>query len=142
MIESRRRFLVQHKSSPDDVSYKETATAISAEEGNLQAILLQTTTSSGTPELIEDLLILAHHLQAIRPRTIEHALKFNQAFEGNSRLLGSVLFCYGNILFNLYRYDDAIKQYTVAREISLSISEFLDADRTYPRTTDSDTVKI
>lgn len=123
MIDFACDFLAQHKSSPGDASYKQHTVALSAEEGNLETILLDTNTP--TPTLLDGLLILARHQELTRPRTdvIEHALKLMRAMDDSSTLLGPALFCYGNILFRLCRYDNAIEHLTLAHKTFLSISE-------------------
>ncbi|KAF8063534.1 hypothetical protein FPV67DRAFT_251307 [Lyophyllum atratum] len=129
VIESACEFLAQHKSSPGEDSYKDHAAAISIEEGNLQAILLEAITP--TPRLVEALIVLARHQEATRPRTevIQHALKVTLRMEDNASLLGAVLSCYGAICLRLSRYRDAKEHFKLARESFLSIPDRKQAAR-------------
>jgi tetratricopeptide (TPR) repeat protein len=121
MIAAACNFLTHHNSSPGDPSFKEQSEALSKEEGNLQAILLQATDLE--PKLIEAFLLLGQHQLLTRPRleVIEHALKLARQMESHPKLVGDVLTCHGRILFNLDRYDQAIEQFSNARQTFLSI---------------------
>ena len=121
MIAAACNFLTHHNSSPGDPTFKEQSDGLSKEEGNLQAILLQATDVE--PELIEAFLLLGQHQLLTRPRleVIEHALKLARQMESHPKLLGDVLACYGRILLNLDRYDQAIEQFSNARQKFLSI---------------------
>jgi len=126
MIESACSFLAHHKSSPGDASYKGHAAAISAAESNLQSILLDTTVPE--PALIEALLVLARYQMVTRARVevVEHALKLTRQAENLKLyqvLLGDILDCYGWILRYLDRYDDAVENFNLAREVFLANSD-------------------
>ncbi|KAF8074059.1 hypothetical protein FPV67DRAFT_784802 [Lyophyllum atratum] len=127
IIESACNFLSQHTSSRGDDLHKVHTAALSVEEGNLQAILLEST--QPTPELITSLLALARHQRATRPRTdvIQHALKLVYDMEDNSNILGTTHLCYGDILADLDQYDDAREHYTLARDSFLSIPDMKQA---------------
>ena len=121
MIASASNFLTHHNSSPGDPSFKEQSDALSKEEGNLQAILLQATDLE--PKLIEAFLLLGQHQLLTRPRleVIKHALGLAHQMESHPKLVGDVLTCHGRILLNLDRYDEAIEQFSNARQKYLSI---------------------
>ena len=123
MIASACDFLTHHNSSPGDPSFKEQSDALSKEEGNLQAILLQATDLE--PKLIEAFLLLGRHQLSTRPRleVIEHALELARQMESHPKLVGDVLTCHGKILLNLDRYDQAIEQFSNARQKFLSIPD-------------------
>lgn len=123
MVESACGFLAYHKSSPGDDAYMDHTKTISIEEGNLQAILLDTI--APTPNLIEALLVLAQHQEFTRPRidVVQHALNLVKEMENNSGQLGDVLVCYGMICCPLNRYNDARAHYTLARSAFLSIPD-------------------
>ncbi|KAG6871582.1 hypothetical protein C0995_002881 [Termitomyces sp. Mi166 len=101
MIESACAFLKQHEAELGDPLYKEYTAALSQEEDNLEAVLLQVTTPD--PHVIQDgLFLLARYQQLNRPRLdiIEHALKLVQALDDNL-LHGDILHCYGHISMGL-----------------------------------------
>ncbi|KAF8074034.1 hypothetical protein FPV67DRAFT_1666763 [Lyophyllum atratum] len=127
MIESACNFVSQHTSSRGDDMHKDHTAALSIEEGNLLAILLEST--QPRPKLITSLLALARHQESTRPRidVIQHALKLVHEMEDNSSLLGTTHFCYGDILTGLNRYDDAQEHYTLARDSFLSIPDMQQA---------------
>ncbi|KAF8879335.1 hypothetical protein CPB84DRAFT_1687980 [Gymnopilus junonius] len=121
ITKSACNFLLQHNSSPGDLSFKEHADALSAEEGNLQAILLDI--SEADPDLIKAFLVLAKHQLSTRLRleTIEHVLKLARQMKGHPEIMGDALTCYGKMLFSLDRYDDALEQFSLAHQEFLSI---------------------
>jgi tetratricopeptide (TPR) repeat protein len=121
MIASACNFLTHHNSSPGDPSFKKQSDALSKEEGNLQAILLQATDLE--PKLIEAFLLFGQHQLSTRPRleVIEHALELARLMESHPKLVGDVLTCHGRILLNLNHYDQAIEQFTNARQKFLLI---------------------
>ncbi|KAG5650377.1 hypothetical protein H0H81_012438 [Sphagnurus paluster] len=125
LVNAACRFLAQHKIDPrkSDGLYVEHVKAIAAEEANLQAILLETTTS--TPRLIEALVTFARHQQATRPRTevVEHALKLLSGLEDNKRLLGLALKCQADILVRQDVWDNLLPILTRARNLFLSIGD-------------------
>ncbi|KAF5378118.1 hypothetical protein D9615_007542 [Tricholomella constricta] len=121
MIESACKFLMHHKSVPGDVSYKENAAALTVEEDNLQAILLEVKVAE--TNVIEALLVLASHHAATRPRmeVIEHTLKLVRQMKSNQALLGDVLRTYAKMFLNLDRYDEALKHFGLAQEAFVAI---------------------
>ncbi len=123
MITSACNFLKHHKSSSGDRSCKDRTKALSSEEGNLLAILL--TATGPEPCLIEAFLVLVEHQLLTRPRleVIEHTLELARRMNNNEKLVGDVLTCYGRVLLELDRYEDAVKQHTLARNTFLSISD-------------------
>ncbi|KAF8074011.1 hypothetical protein FPV67DRAFT_1410258 [Lyophyllum atratum] len=127
MIESACNFLSQHTSSRGDDVHKDHTAALSVEEGNLQAILLEST--QPTSKLVTSLLALAKHQDSIRPRTdvVQHALKLVYEMEDSSNLLGATHRCYGDILTSLDHYDDAREHYILARNSFLSIPDMKQA---------------
>lgn len=122
IITSACEFLEKHKSAPGDNSHKENIAVLATEEGNLEAILLQTVAPSA--EVLNALLVLAEYQAIARPRTniVAHALTFAQQM-GDKSIHGAVLSCYGSICFTLNRYEESRKHYTDAREVFLSISD-------------------
>ncbi|KDR77581.1 hypothetical protein GALMADRAFT_22660, partial [Galerina marginata CBS 339.88] len=123
MVASACNFLTHHNSSPGDSSFKDHAKALSAEEGNLQEILLTVTDSE--PLVIDALLVLARHQLSTRPRleAVDHALTLSRGLKSHQILIGDVLTCYGRMLLKLNRYDDAEEKFTCARQMFLSIPD-------------------
>ncbi|KNZ74267.1 hypothetical protein J132_07429 [Termitomyces sp. J132] len=110
MIEAACAFLKQHDSVIGDPLYKAQSAVLSAEERNLEAILLLARVPS--VRVIRDgLLSLAYYQCYHRPRliVIEHALTLVRATD-NKLLHGSVLLCYGNIAFRLDQYSLSLNQ--------------------------------
>ncbi|KAG6905567.1 hypothetical protein DXG01_001954 [Tephrocybe rancida] len=108
MIESACRFLEAHASDINDELYKSHSAAVSAEEGNLEAVL--TTPDSRAIQnsfllhiIWDGFLLLAHHQQkhSARVNIIERALHLARHVDDNI-LQGDLLFCYGQ---SLYRAD-------------------------------------
>ncbi|KAG6912587.1 hypothetical protein DXG01_013593, partial [Tephrocybe rancida] len=121
MIESACRFLEAHASDINNELYKSHSAAISAEEGNLEAVLLTTPEIHETQDgfllrVIRDgFLLLARHQQrrSARVNVIEHALHLARHFDDNI-LQGDLLFCYGDSLVQLGQFDKACKELEAA----------------------------
>ncbi|KAG6871666.1 hypothetical protein C0995_001649 [Termitomyces sp. Mi166 len=97
---------------------------LSEEEGNLEAVLLQATTTD-PPHIIRDgLLLLAHYQQYHRPyvHVIKYALKLARDI-GDKTLQGDILLCYHGILHALYQCDEALKQAQEALDLFISVSD-------------------
>ncbi|KAG6905880.1 hypothetical protein DXG01_017120 [Tephrocybe rancida] len=105
MIESACRFLEAHASDINDELYKSHSAAVSAEEGNLEAVLLTTPDSraiqdSSLLHIIRDgFLLLARHQRnhSARVNIIERALHLVRHIDDNI-LQGDLLFSYGESL--------------------------------------------
>ncbi|KAJ7584991.1 hypothetical protein C8J56DRAFT_1089034 [Mycena floridula] len=116
-------FLRKHScTTPGEPSYKDDLVARSAEEINLQTVLLDT--PSPEPHFLEALLTLAEHQCQIQPRTqvIEHAVTLLRDAT-DRQLAGDILQCYGLILRGLGCFSDALAQYRITQESYLSASE-------------------
>ncbi|KAJ7582384.1 hypothetical protein C8J56DRAFT_1029166 [Mycena floridula] len=100
--------------------YKEHQAVRSLEELNLQTVLLTITTAE--IDTIRALFVLAKHQYETRPKTevIEHVLRFARNCS-DQMLFGDALSCYGDILYSLNRYKEAMEQFYLAREIFLAI---------------------
>ncbi|KAJ7596086.1 hypothetical protein C8J56DRAFT_819580 [Mycena floridula] len=123
MVKAACHFLKVHDSfNPGQPFYTRDMIARSSEEINLQAILLGT--SAPDTDSIQALYTLACHQYRSRPRTevIEHAVKLaTDATDHN--VVGRVLDCYGWMLYDLNRFDEALERYNQAREAYLTASE-------------------
>ncbi|KAG6914691.1 hypothetical protein DXG01_015926 [Tephrocybe rancida] len=130
MIVSACRFLKTHVSDINDELYKSHSAAMSAEEGNLEAVLLTTPENHATQDgslscVIRDgFLLLAHHQRhhSARVNIIERALYLARHIDDNI-LQGDLLFCYGDTLFRANQYNKARKQFEAALNHFLSASD-------------------
>ncbi|KAG6877861.1 hypothetical protein C0993_003067 [Termitomyces sp. T159_Od127] len=124
MIETACAFLMAHKSNIGDPFYKTHITALSAEEGNLEAVLLQATTPD--IRIIRDgLLLLAHYQRHNRPQldVVEHAIRLVHGIHDNPGLRGEILLCSGEILLQLGQYDKSLQQCEEALDLFLSVPD-------------------
>ncbi|KAG6913346.1 hypothetical protein DXG01_007536 [Tephrocybe rancida] len=130
MIESACRFLEAHASDINDKLYKSHSAAISAEEGNLEAVLLTTPEIHATQDVsslhvIRDgFLLLARHQRnhSAGVNIIERALHLMRHIDDNI-LQGDLLFCYGESLWWVNQYDKARKELKAALDHFLSASD-------------------
>ncbi|KAG6905190.1 hypothetical protein DXG01_004356, partial [Tephrocybe rancida] len=131
LIESACRFLKAHASDINDELYKAHSAAVSAEEGNLEAVLLTTPEIHVTQDgfllrVIRDgFMLLAHHQRrhSARINIIERALHLARHIDDNI-LQGDLLFCYGDSLLSLPgHYNKAHKQFEMALNHFLSASD-------------------
>ncbi|KAJ7578627.1 hypothetical protein C8J56DRAFT_1111641 [Mycena floridula] len=125
MVRVACSFFKQHNSfNPGENSFKDDIEACAIEETNLQAILLET--SEPNPDVIEAIYTLAWYQYHTRPRTevIQHALKLANKLN-DQKLVGYVLHCYAAILLALNRFDESLKQFTLARKAFLNASQTL-----------------
>ncbi|KAG6914476.1 hypothetical protein DXG01_017037 [Tephrocybe rancida] len=120
-----------HASDINDELYKVHSAAVSAEEGNLEAVLLMTpleiheTQDGFLLHVIRDgFLLLAHHQRrhSARVNIIEHALHLVRHIDDNI-LQGNLLFCYGDSLVQLGQYNNACKYLEAALNHFLSASD-------------------
>ncbi|KAJ7597938.1 P-loop containing nucleoside triphosphate hydrolase protein, partial [Mycena floridula] len=102
--------------------YKDHAAARSFEEINLQTVLL----NNAIPEkdVLLAFLTLARHqgMTRLRVEVIQHALKLAEQIS-DQQLLADALDCYGDILYGLGHFQQALEQYTLARERCLKLSD-------------------
>ncbi|KAJ7580120.1 hypothetical protein C8J56DRAFT_1058433 [Mycena floridula] len=130
MVTTACDFLQQHNTTDfNNKLYKEHEAARSAEELNLQTVLLATKTTEIST--IKALLVLAEHQDRTRPRTevIEYAVQFARECH-DQMLLADTLFCYGNILYTQNQKLEALEQFYFAREIFLAIPALRKASAT------------
>ncbi|KAJ7595490.1 hypothetical protein C8J56DRAFT_1115404 [Mycena floridula] len=122
MVEGACKFLEEHNSDIEEPLYQRHMLARSAIEINLQSILL--TTIDSKSDIIRALRILAWHQYYTRPRleVIQHAVELAEGLT-DYKLQGRVLRCYGAILYELNRYNDALEQYKLARKSFIRASD-------------------
>ncbi|KAF9070489.1 hypothetical protein BDP27DRAFT_1263642 [Rhodocollybia butyracea] len=115
-------FLKEHNASLGESTYLAHKNARSLEEANLQGLLLETTAAN--PDIIEALLVLSEHQYETRPRTevSQHALELSKKSQ-DQKLYAKALYWNGQNLIGLDQYEEALKQFCLAREIFLHVSE-------------------
>ncbi|KAG6904894.1 hypothetical protein DXG01_006434 [Tephrocybe rancida] len=140
MIESACRFLEAHASDINDGLYKSHSTAVSAEEGNLEAVLL-TTPENHAPQvgfllhvIQGGFLLLARHQRrhSVRVNIIERALHLAHHINDNI-LQGDLLFYYGESFLQVEQYDKAHKQLEAALNYFLTASDRMRAAMCRPQ---------
>ncbi|KAF9026434.1 hypothetical protein BDP27DRAFT_1456640 [Rhodocollybia butyracea] len=99
-----------------------TKNARSLEEANIQGILLETTAAD--PDIIGALLILSEHQYETRPRleVVQHALELSKESE-DKKWYAEALYWNGRTLRGLAQFEEAIKQFHLARAAFLQVSE-------------------
>ncbi|KAJ7669946.1 hypothetical protein DFH06DRAFT_1037910 [Mycena polygramma] len=106
-------FILEHKSTPDDKTYKEDIAALASEETNIQAILIQTSTDQGlNPKALDALIAFSLYQFRTKPSCVVawYALEVSQTqalLDGNQRHVAEARQCLGKILFRLDRYGEA-----------------------------------
>ncbi|KAG6839393.1 hypothetical protein C0991_003001, partial [Blastosporella zonata] len=123
MLGSACAFLKEHASMVGDPLYKAHSAALSAEDGNLEAVLL--TATAPDPHVIRDgLLTLARHQWMHRPQfgVIEHGLTLMSNIDDDA-LHGDLLYCYGDIFYRLHQFDKSLKQFKGALAVFLSVPD-------------------
>ncbi|KAG6843696.1 hypothetical protein H0H87_001548 [Tephrocybe sp. NHM501043] len=121
MIESACSFLMAHSAVIGEDIFTTHYTAISVEGANLEAILLRATTPD-RHVLRDGFLALARHQRHASPRVdiIERALTFASMID-DAELRGHILICYGDILFQLRHFGNALEKFKEALGIFQSI---------------------
>ncbi|KAG6918188.1 hypothetical protein DXG01_015976 [Tephrocybe rancida] len=130
MIESACQFLEAHASDINDELFKSHSATVSAEEGNLEAVLLTTPEIHATQDgfllrVIRDgFLLLARHQQrrSARVDIIERALHLARHINDNI-LQGDLLFCYGDCFLQVGQCGKAHTQLEAALNYFLSASD-------------------
>ncbi|KAF9062406.1 hypothetical protein BDP27DRAFT_1483246 [Rhodocollybia butyracea] len=115
-------FLKEHNASLGANNYLAHKTARSLEEANLQGILLETTKPD--PDMLEALLILSEHQFQTRPwlEVAQHALELSKKSE-DQKWYAEALYWNGQNLRGLDQFEDSRKQFHLAREPFLQVSE-------------------
>jgi tetratricopeptide (TPR) repeat protein len=118
------KFVLDHKSSPGDPSFKDDLSILSTEEINIQSILLEVTRNADVmaslPDIekgLEALISFSWYQHWTKPRTevIEHGLKLARKAQ-LEQYIAEFLFCLGSTLFRLDKYEHACKSYIEARD--------------------------
>ncbi|KAJ7577561.1 P-loop containing nucleoside triphosphate hydrolase protein [Mycena floridula] len=129
MVQGACRFLEKHNSvTPGEPEYKDHTAARSAEEINLQTILLNTAIPE--TDILQALLTLARHQTRTRPRVevIQHTLQL-AGQTSLPQILADSLDCYREILYCLGSFNESLNQSTLARERYLEVPDIRNAAR-------------
>ncbi|KAG6915471.1 hypothetical protein DXG01_011338 [Tephrocybe rancida] len=123
MIEAACAFLQAHDSEIGEPLYKTHNATLSAEAGNLEAVLF-TVTIPDRHVLSNGFLLLARHQRFNKPRDdlIEHALTLARDVHDNT-IRGDLLYCYSDIAFQFSRYDQSLKQFEESLTLFLSVPD-------------------
>ncbi|KAG6816216.1 hypothetical protein H0H87_007714 [Tephrocybe sp. NHM501043] len=123
MINSACTFLRGHDSPAGGALFKAHSAALSAEEVNLEAVLL-TVTDPDLHVIQDGFLPLTRHQRYHTPRVdiIKHAPNVAKTTEAKL-LLGDLLFTHGDTLRQLRQFDSSLKQLKAALELFLSIPD-------------------
>ncbi|KAJ7498503.1 hypothetical protein FB451DRAFT_1425926 [Mycena latifolia] len=97
------RYVLAHKSIPDDVSFKDDLSALANEEKNIQVLLMQIKVATLRPHALDALIAFSMYQYWTKPSTVValHALEAHQ--------------CLGKIFLILARYDTASQHFEDAR---------------------------
>ncbi len=128
------KFVIEHRSAPGDLQFREKLRIISIEEVNIQSILLEATRYSSdksTPELekeLEALLAFAWYQHYTKPRTevVIHGLELARKAQLDQHIV-EFLYCLGSTLFRLDKYPDAIDVLTEARDVFRGLQDLVRA---------------
>ncbi|KAF8208365.1 P-loop containing nucleoside triphosphate hydrolase protein [Mycena galopus ATCC 62051] len=110
------KFILDHKSTPDDANFKRDLEALRKEETNIQGLLMQTDTQDLCPRALEALLAFSLYQLKTKPSTVvaQHALKIALAAKDDFRIAEAHK-CLGKIALALDRYEEACEHFEEAR---------------------------
>ncbi|KAJ6476719.1 hypothetical protein C8R47DRAFT_1020732 [Mycena vitilis] len=113
VFDSCYKFVLEHKSAPDDETYKEDIASLASEEINIQAILVQTSTDQGLhPNALDALIVFSLYQFRTKPSCVVawHALEVSKTqaiIDGHKRHVAESHQCLGKFMFRLDRYGEA-----------------------------------
>ncbi|KAJ6528925.1 hypothetical protein B0H19DRAFT_1385088 [Mycena capillaripes] len=120
------RFVLDHKSGPDDPSFKADVQALANEETNIQGLLMQITAQNIRPNALDALIAFSLYQSWTKPSTVvaAHALEVAKAICDDSqvahpaaaaRQVAEAHRCLGRTLLRLDRYEEACERFEEAR---------------------------
>ncbi|KAJ7325497.1 hypothetical protein DFH08DRAFT_886738 [Mycena albidolilacea] len=120
------KFVLDHKSIPDDHKFKDDLTALAAEETNIQGILMEVDANTLRPNAVDALIAFSFYQSYTKPSTAvaAHALRVALAahddprvadLDAAARRVAEAYRCLGQALLSLDRYDKACKLFQEAR---------------------------
>ncbi|KAJ7814670.1 hypothetical protein B0H14DRAFT_2522128 [Mycena olivaceomarginata] len=122
------KFVLDHKSIPDDHKFKDDLTALAGEETNIQGILMEVDANALRPNAVDALIVFSFYQSYTKPSTVvaAHALRVALAagahddprvtdLDAASRRVAEAYQCLGEALTSLDRDDEACKHFQEAR---------------------------
>ncbi|KAJ6627964.1 hypothetical protein B0H10DRAFT_2210059 [Mycena sp. CBHHK59/15] len=118
------KFVLDHKSIPDDDKYKDDLAALVGEETNIQGLLMQTDAQGLRPNALDVLIAFSLYQLRTKPSTevARHALNLAMASQ-DDRHVAEAHHCLGKIYLKLDRYDDASEHLEKARSCFKSLPD-------------------
>ncbi|TDL15775.1 hypothetical protein BD410DRAFT_777771 [Rickenella mellea] len=128
--EAYYQLISSRKSEPGEPKFTEYTQAISIEETNIRAVLMDATRNGSDDASLDALLSLSWYQCWTRPRTeiVDHTVQLARAAE-NKLWLAEALRCKGHIYFLLDRYHDACLALEIARNNFIDLNNPLHAAR-------------
>ncbi|KAJ7814676.1 hypothetical protein B0H14DRAFT_3149328 [Mycena olivaceomarginata] len=120
------KFVLDHKSIPDDHKFKDDLTALAGEETNIQGILMEVDANTLRPNAVDALIAFGFYQSYTKPSTVvaAHALRVALAahddpcvadLDAAARRVAEAYRCLGKALESLDRFDEACKPFEEAR---------------------------
>ncbi|KAJ7801705.1 hypothetical protein B0H14DRAFT_2615049 [Mycena olivaceomarginata] len=121
------KFVLEHKSIPDDYKFKDDLTVLAGEETNIQGILMEVDANALRPNAVDALIPFSSYQTYTKPSTVVAAHALRVALAGPTTILASPIStlpsrrvaeayeCLGDALGSLDRFDEACKHFQEAR---------------------------
>ncbi|KAF7362278.1 hypothetical protein MVEN_00574300 [Mycena venus] len=120
------RFVIDHRSTPDDSTFKSDLKALASEETNIQGLLMQIDVHTSRPRALEALIAFAFYQSWTKPSTVlaSHAVMIATAAhedpdvpdpDAAARRVAEAHQCLGKTLFRLDQYNEAYAHFEEAR---------------------------
>ncbi|KAJ7464324.1 hypothetical protein B0H11DRAFT_1734367 [Mycena galericulata] len=110
------KFVLDHRSTPNDAKFKDDLVALESEETNIQGLLMQINVPSLRPNALCALIVFSLYQLSTKPSIVAalHALAVARATE-NHRHIAEAHQCLGKIFLKLDRYEEACQHLEEAR---------------------------
>ncbi|KAF8178077.1 hypothetical protein K438DRAFT_1844515 [Mycena galopus ATCC 62051] len=110
------KFVLAHKSTSDDTSFKRDLEALRKEETNIQGLLMQIDAQDPRPQALDALLAFSLYQSNTKPSTVvaNYALKVALAVKDDFRI-AEAHECLAEMVWSLDRYEEACKHFEEAR---------------------------
>ncbi|KAJ7910325.1 hypothetical protein B0H13DRAFT_2661121 [Mycena leptocephala] len=128
------KFVLSHRSEPDDPSFKADIQALANEETNIQGLLMQINAQDIRPNALDALIAFSLYQSWTKPSIVValHALEVAKGVyeapqiahpEVAARQVAEAHRCVGRTLFRLDYYDEASQHFDVARQSFKNLSD-------------------
>ncbi|KAF8208373.1 hypothetical protein K438DRAFT_1713222 [Mycena galopus ATCC 62051] len=116
------KFVLAHKSTPDDANFKRDLAALRKEETNIQGLLMQIDAQDLHPQALDALLAFSLYQLKTKPSTVvaQYALEVALAAKDNFRI-AEAYECLGKIALILDRYEEVCEHFEEARRYFKSL---------------------